>query len=192
MMPLSSRRFAARFASLSGPRSKFALLLLAAVGSTLLGALVADSSAAGNARAQAQACLTPASWAVLTDQQPQTVSKQQILADLIGREVLLLGEQHDDADHHQWQLQVLAGLHALRPDMVIGFEMFPRRLQPVLDRWVAGELSVKEFLRQAEWEKVWNTPPELYLPLFEFARLNRIPMLALNICLLYTSPSPRD
>ena len=187
MMPPSSRRFASRFtarftasfAAYSGPRSKFALLLLAAVGSTLLGALVADSSAAGNA--QAQACLAPASWAVLTDQQPRTVSKQQILADLIGRDVLLLGEQHDDADHHQWQLQVLAGLHALRPDMVIGFEMFPRRLQPVLDRWVAGELSVKEFLLQAEWEKVWNTPPELYLPLFEFARLNRIPMLALNI-----------
>jgi hypothetical protein len=53
-----------------------------------------------------------------------------------GRDVLLLGEQHDDADHHQWQLQVLAGLHALRPEMIIGFEMFPRRVQPVLDRWV--------------------------------------------------------
>jgi uncharacterized iron-regulated protein len=29
---------------------------------------------------------------------------------------VLLGEQHDDEDHHRWQAQVLAGLHALRPN----------------------------------------------------------------------------
>jgi hypothetical protein len=94
---------------------------------------------------------------------------------------VLLGEQHDQDDHHRWQLQVLAALHAQRPDMAIGFEMFPRRLQPVLDRWVAGQLSVREFITQAEWEQVWNFPPQLYLPLFEFARINRIPMIALNV-----------
>ena len=65
--------------------------------------------------------------------------------------------------------------------MVIGFEMFPRRVQPALDRWVAGELTEAEFLQQAEWGKVWSMPAELYLPLFHFARMNRIPMLALNI-----------
>ena len=164
---------------LSRPR-QFSALLLAAIGSTLLGVLVADSVAAGST-AQAKPCLAPASWAVFDERQAQAASKPELLAELVGREVLLLGEEHDDADHHQWQLQVLAGLHALRPEMVIGFEMFPRRVQPVLDRWVAGELSVKEFLVQSEWEKVWNTPAELYLPLFEFARLNRIPMLALNV-----------
>ena len=76
---------------------------------------------------------------------------------------------------------MLAALHAQRPDMAIGFEMFPRRLQPVLDRWVDGQLGVREFLSQAEWEQVWNFPPQLYLPLFEFARINRIPMIALNV-----------
>jgi uncharacterized iron-regulated protein len=65
--------------------------------------------------------------------------------------------------------------------MVIGFEMFPRRVQPVLDRWVAGELTARQFLEQSEWDKGWALPAELYLPLFEFARMNRIPMLALNV-----------
>jgi hypothetical protein len=51
----------------------------------------------------------------------------------------------------------------------------------VLDRWIAGKLTEKEFLAQTEWEKVWNFPPALYMPLFEFARLNRIPMIALNV-----------
>ncbi len=126
-------------------------------------------------------CLEPATWALLEGEKPRRVNAAEVIAAAAARDVVLLGEQHDDADHHRWQLQTLAALHARRPTMVVGFEMFPRRLQPVLDRWVAGELSTREFLRQSEWDKVWKLPPELYLPLFEFARLNRIPMLALNV-----------
>ncbi len=59
--------------------------------------------------------------------------------------------------------------------------MFPRRVQPVLDRWVAGELTVEDFLAQADWKNVWQLPASLYLPLFEFARINRVPMIALNV-----------
>ncbi len=97
------------------------------------------------------------------------------------REVVLLGEHHDAADHHRWQLQTLAALHVLRPRMVIGFESFPRRVQPALERWIAGALSEKAFLEESEWEKVWNLPPDLYMPLLQFARINRIPIVALNV-----------
>jgi hypothetical protein len=76
---------------------------------------------------------------------------------------------------------VLAALHVQRPGMVIGFEMFPRRVQPVLDSWVAGNLTVRQLLDQSEWDVVWKLPAELYLPLFQFARINRIPMVALNV-----------
>jgi uncharacterized iron-regulated protein len=126
-------------------------------------------------------CLEPAAWYTLLEETPRPVSARDLLAHIAQRDIVLLGEQHDDARHHQWQLQTLAALHLLRPEMVIGFESFPRRMQPVLDRWIAGELTVKQFLERAEWEKVWNFPPELYLPLFEFARLNRTPLIALNV-----------
>jgi uncharacterized iron-regulated protein len=132
-------------------------------------------------RTTASACLQPATWAAPDDAAPRPLGANALLAGMARREVVLLGEQHDDDDHHRWQLQTLAALHAQRPDMVIGFETFPRRVQPVLDRWVAGELSVKDFLQQSEWDKVWNMPAELYLPLFQFARLNRIPIVALNV-----------
>ncbi|TAK83314.1 MAG: PDZ domain-containing protein [Betaproteobacteria bacterium] len=97
------------------------------------------------------------------------------------RDVVLLGESHVEADHHRWQLHTLAQLQAQRPQMVIGFETFPRRAQPVLDKWVAGELTEQQFLAEVEWDEVWNTPSELYMPLFEFARLHRVPMVALNV-----------
>ena len=59
--------------------------------------------------------------------------------------------------------------------------MFPRRVQPALDRWVAGELDEAEFLRASEWREVWGFDPALYLPIFHFARMNRIPLLAVNV-----------
>jgi uncharacterized iron-regulated protein len=78
-------------------------------------------------------------------------------------------------------VQTLSALRLLRPAMVIGFEAFPRRVQPALDDWVAGKLSVSHFLERTDWTKVWGVAPELYLPLFHFARINRIPMVALNV-----------
>ncbi len=136
----------------------------------------------------ADACVRPGQWLSATAGragEPGAAFTQRPAAEIIAaaarRPVVLLGEYHDNADHHRWQLQVLAALHAQRSDMVIGFEMFPRRVQAVLDRWVAGELSEAEFLRLSEWNRVWGFDPQLYLPLFHFARLNRIPMIAINV-----------
>jgi len=126
-------------------------------------------------------CLVPASWAALDAPAPRAVPANEVLGEMARRDVVLLGERHDVADDHRWQLHTLAALHALRPNMVIGFESFPRRVQPALDRWVAGELSEQQFLEQTEWAKVWSFPAGLYLPLFQFARMHRIPMLALNV-----------
>ncbi len=126
-------------------------------------------------------CQAGGSWLALGDKQPVPTSITDVVASAASRDVVLLGEQHDQEDHHRWQLQMLAALYAQRPNMVIGFEMFPRRVQPALDQWVAGKLTAQEFLKQAEWDKVWNFPPQLYMPLFEFARINKIPMRALNV-----------
>jgi uncharacterized iron-regulated protein len=111
----------------------------------------------------------------------ETIAPNQLLAGLAQRPVVLLGETHDNAEHHRWQLHTLAGLHSHNPDMILGFESFPRRVQPVLDQWVNGELDPVAFLEAADWAKVWSFDPTLYLPLFDFARQNRIPMIALNV-----------
>jgi uncharacterized iron-regulated protein len=123
-------------------------------------------------------CVPVAGW-VIPGKGP--TSLPEVIASTVGQSVVLLGETHVNHEHHRWQLHMLAALYAAHPEMVIGFEMFPRRVQKVLDRWVAGELSESEFLSQSEWQSVWNTDANLYLPLFHFARMYRIPMRALNI-----------
>lgn len=123
-------------------------------------------------------CVPLGAWMVPGGEE---ISNPEIIARAAKSDVVLLGETHVNKEHHRWQLQALAAIHAIRPNMVIGFEMFPRRVQAVLDQWVAGELSEQEFLRNVQWGVVWSTDADLYLPLFHFARMNQIPMRALNI-----------
>ena len=125
----------------------------------------------------AEACVPPGQWRLPGQAEP-AVSP---LARMAERPAVLLGENHAEAEHHRWQLQALAALHAANPNLVVAFEMFPRRLQPVLDAWVRGDLTEKAFLEKAEWDKVWRFDADFYLPLFHFARMNRLPMVAMNV-----------
>lgn len=111
----------------------------------------------------------------------KTIAPAPLMASLARRSVILLGEEHDNAEHHRWQLHMLASLHAHNPELIVGFEMFPRRVQSALDAWVAGKLDAKEFLKQSDWGKVWGFHPDLYMPLFHFARQNRLSMIGLNV-----------
>jgi uncharacterized iron-regulated protein len=126
-------------------------------------------------------CVVRGAWSAPGPSGTRPLASQELIGDLARRSAVLLGERHDSAEHHRWQLQVITALHALRPDMVIGLEMFPRRVQPALDRWIAGAVSEADFLRESDWREVWQTDPQLYLPIFHFARMNRIPLIALNV-----------
>ncbi len=96
-------------------------------------------------------------------------------------QIVLLGEAHDSAADHMWQLRTIQRLYAANPAIVLGFEMFPRIDQPVLDDWTAGRLTEAEFLAKSNWKVVWGFSPDLYMPIFRFARDHEIPMLALNV-----------
>ena len=136
----------------------------------------------GPALAQAEAddaCAPPGAWVDAAS--GDRVPRGALLARAAGAGVVLLGETHDRAEHHRWQLQTVAALHARAGAGVLGFEMFPRRVQPVLDRWVAGELDEAAFLAEVGWNRVWGVDAALYMPLFHFARINRVPMVALNV-----------
>jgi uncharacterized iron-regulated protein len=145
-------------------------------------ALLPVQGCTSEAAVQANPCSQPGVW--LRHDGADGVRQADpvaLIERLAANQVVLLGETHDSAEDHRWQLHTLAQLHARRPRLAIGFEMFPRRLQPVLERWVAGELTEAEFLRETDWNRVWGYDAGLYMPLFHYARMNRLPMLALNV-----------
>ncbi|MBS9402224.1 ChaN family lipoprotein [Halomonas sp. TRM85114] len=134
--------------------------------------------------AMADDCPAPGQW---QDDGGETLTTAGLMAELADADVVLLGEQHDRLPHHRWQLHTLAGLHAHRPKMVIGLEMLPREAQPALDAWVAGELNEAGFLEASDWHQAWGFDPDLYLPILHFARMQQIPLRALNV-----TPELRD
>ncbi len=118
---------------------------------------------------------------VLIPASDESISFVDLIDQVKDKRVVLLGEHHDNIEHHRWQLQMIAGLHTLNPDLILGFEMFPREVQPVLEQWIAGELTEEDFLKAARWAEYWSFDKSLYVPLFHYARMNRIPMVALNV-----------
>jgi uncharacterized iron-regulated protein len=133
----------------------------------------------GSAQTNA-ACATYGNW--IDGTSGNVIDSKELTRDLAAKgAVVLLGESHTSPEHHFWQAQIVAALRGRTDNMVIGFESFPRRLQGVLDDWIAGKLSADAFLNAVEWRRVWGYDSALYMPLFQFARLNRIPMVALNV-----------
>jgi uncharacterized iron-regulated protein len=108
-------------------------------------------------------------------------NRDDAIRELASKTVVILGESHENPAHHRWQLDTIAALFDRRPDMSLGFEMFPRRVQPVLDRWSKGELNEAVFLFEVDWPRIWGFDAGLYLPLFRFAQANGLPMVALNV-----------
>ncbi len=131
------------------------------------------------AQAEQQACVATGHWQSPRD--GSTINQGKLLDDMAKRPIVLLGEAHTSDEHHRWQLHTLAALYGRNPNMVLGFEAFPRAVQPILDRWIRGELSEKEFIDLSRWNDTWRYDPGLYMPLFHFARMHRIPMRALNV-----------
>jgi uncharacterized iron-regulated protein len=108
------------------------------------------------------------------------IAQGALLREVANSQAVLLGETHTVYEIHRWQLQVTTVLHALRPNIAVGFEMFPRAKQGVLDDWVAGKFSTEAFLQAVDWPTVWGYDANLYLPLLHFCRQQQVKMLALN------------
>ena len=106
---------------------------------------------------------------------------EAVVARAARARVVLLGEEHDVAEHHRWQLDVVSALLGRRDRVVLGFEAVARSAQTALDDWSAGRIDAATLLERTRWRETWGVDPDLYLPLFHLARMHRIPVVALNV-----------
>ena len=109
------------------------------------------------------------------------VSPEQMLAAATDTRIVYVGETHDNPASHRLQLEVLTAMADRYPGQVsLGMEMFNTEQQPVLDRWVAGEIEEKTFLKESDWYGNWRMDFAYYKDLLDFARERQIPVIALN------------
>jgi uncharacterized iron-regulated protein len=109
----------------------------------------------------------------------EIIGVQTMLGELHDAPVILVGERHDAAAHHDLQLQVIKSLRESGKSVAIGMEMFEGASQKALDAWSAGK-APEEAIRKAYGSNWRNLPWELYVEILRYARANRIPIIALN------------
>lgn len=124
-------------------------------------------------------CTASQNWFIPAEKTNQT--EEQVFQSLPRSGFILLGEHHADTAHHQWQLAQIEQLYQQQSKLTIGLEMLPRTSQQALDSWVAGKLTKTEFIEQSGWLEYWSFNFDDYFPILEFARKNKIPLVALNV-----------
>ncbi len=109
------------------------------------------------------------------------VTEAQMLEAATDARIVYVGETHDNPASHRLELMLLEALAERYPQKVaLGMEMLTPEQQPVLDRWVAGEISEKDLLEQSRWYEIWRMDFDYYKALFQFCREKGIPIIGLN------------
>lgn len=109
----------------------------------------------------------------------QTLTAQELLARLAKPSRLIVGEQHDNRDHHQLQLWLLQALGDRRPQGSLLLEMLTPDQQVRVDH-VRHALPLPTDLPNAlAWQSGWDW--NLYGPIVGFALTQPYPLLAANL-----------
>lgn len=118
---------------------------------------------------------------IVDTHQRRFVSLQQMIRLLEPATFILIGEQHDNAQHHLFQAQVIEGLVQAGRSVIVGMEMFDRTKQYPLNLWTLNRLSEAEFIEQSEWKTQWGFDFALYRPIFEVVYRYRLRLVGLNV-----------
>ncbi|MFH1122891.1 MAG: ChaN family lipoprotein, partial [Pseudomonadota bacterium] len=110
----------------------------------------------------------------------KTLSFDELVERIAPKDLIFVGEVHDNPEHHLIQVQILQALIASPGPLVIAMEFFQQGHQVALDRYLRGEITEAEFLRDVNWNESWGYDYLLYRPLLLMAKEKGIKVLALN------------
>ncbi len=104
----------------------------------------------------------------------------EIASRVADKTIVYVGEKHDRYGDHLVQLEIIQALHRHHPKLAIGMEMFQRRYQKSLDDHISGETEIQTFLKESHYFSTWRFNYHLYEDILQYARANKIPVVALN------------
>jgi uncharacterized iron-regulated protein len=106
----------------------------------------------------------------------------RLVTRLVPARFVLLGEKHDNADHHRLQAWLLRELIARGRRPAVGFEMFETTDAPAIARYLAAAPRDAAGLGDAvNWGRSGWPPWELYRPIAAAALDAGLPIVATNL-----------
>ncbi|MDM8193109.1 iron(III) ABC transporter [Pseudomonas koreensis] len=109
----------------------------------------------------------------------ETLTAQQLLVRLAEPERLIIGEQHDNADHHAAQLWLLQALGEQRTQGSLLLEMLTANQQAKVDAARQAKYAPADLPAALAWQEGWDW--NLYGPIVRFALTQPYPLLAANL-----------
>ena len=121
----------------------------------------------------------------------QTLTAQELAARLAKPSRLIVGEQHDNSDHHALQLWLLQALSERRPQGSLLLEMLTPDQQSRVDDVRRASTPPADLPGALAWQEGWDW--NVYGPIVRFALTQPYPLLAANLDALevrafYTRP----
>jgi len=114
------------------------------------------------------------------DGEGKPASMEKIIDSIGGVDVIFLGEFHDDAVAHAIQLEIFKAAHqryGTMREVALSLEMFERDVQSILDEYLLGLITENHLMSSA---RPWNNYKSDYRPLVEYAKENKLPVVAAN------------
>ena len=115
---------------------------------------------------------------VFDTQRKRFTDFEMMSADLARADVVLVGEQHDDANTHRLERAILEGFARRHVPVTLSLEMFERDVQESVDTYVGGTAAEADFLKGT---RPWPRYSTDYRPLVEFAKAHKWPVVAANV-----------
>jgi len=109
----------------------------------------------------------------------QVLTAQELLTRLAKPQQLIIGEQHDNVDHHAAQLWLLQALGEQRPQGSLLLEMLTPDQQSKVDQVRHATAPPTDLAGALAWQDGWDW--NLYGPIVRFALTQPYPLLAANL-----------
>ena len=118
----------------------------------------------------------------------QIVSLDAIVSDFASANVLFFGEEHNDSVGHYLEATLFQKIAAAYPKKVaLTMEMFHTDVQPVINEYLAGVISEKNFIKEA---RAWNNYKD-YRPMIEIAKQHQLDVIGGNAAARYSNAVTR-
>lgn len=110
----------------------------------------------------------------------KTLLFHELIEQLGSKNLIFIGEVHDNPEHHLIQVQLLQALLSQNKLRTVAMEFFQKPRQSFIDRYIAGESTEPEFLKEVDWNGQWSFDYSFYRPIMLEVKEKAGKILAIN------------
>jgi len=106
------------------------------------------------------------------------ITFQELIDKTLTKNVVFFGEFHDDSLIHVLEYDFLKAFNEKEAKTVVSMEMFERDAQPAIDKYLIGEITEEQFIKDS---RPWPNYETDYKPMVELVKQNKSYLIASNI-----------